>query len=371
MQPTVTVERKGVAAVVHLRGDLAMRDARALWGSLRQTARRRDVRRIVVDFGEAGRIDSSAIAAVALLREQLARAGKELELARLDDRQRAAFELVPQPSEPPPLPEVPGVLERIGGRIDTTATSARDLGRLVADSTRQGVAVVAGTRHLPRGALIDQIARMGVDAVFVVGLLSCLLGLTTAFQGSVQLQRFGAGPFVADMVGLTMVRELAPLMTAIILTGRTGAAIAAELGTMKVGSEIDALRAMGISPVRYLVVPRLAAITIVVPALTLMAMFIGILGGMLVASQTLHMPATAFWARVVERVDVWDFVHGLGKSVVFGAIIGLTGCHRGLRAGKDAQSVGHATTRTVVTSIFFIIVVDAIFATIATTTRYS
>jgi phospholipid/cholesterol/gamma-HCH transport system permease protein len=211
---------------------------------------------------------------------------------------------------------------------------------------------------------------MGVDGVFIVGLLSFLLGTTTAFQGATQLQRFGAGVFVADMIGLSMVRELAPLMTAVILTGRTGAAIAAELGTMRVRSEVDALTAMGVNPVRFLVVPRLIAITFVVPALTLMAMFVGMFGGMLVATLTLDMPAVTFWQRMVERLDLLDFVHGLGKSLVFAWIIGLAGCHLGLRAGKDAGSVGSATTRTVVSSIFFIIIVDAIVATITTIARY-
>jgi phospholipid/cholesterol/gamma-HCH transport system permease protein len=163
-----------------------------------------------------------------------------------------------------------------------------------------------------------------------------------------------------------MVRELVPLMTAVIITGRTGAAIAAELGTMQVRSEIDALSTMGIDPVRFLIVPRVVAITVAGPALTLIGIFVGVLGGMLVAAVTLDMPAETFWARVVDRVTLLDFVHGLGKSVVFAWIIGFAGSHLGMRAGGDASSVGTATTRTVVTSVFFIILVDAVFATITT-----
>jgi phospholipid/cholesterol/gamma-HCH transport system permease protein len=192
-----------------------------------------------------------------------------------------------------------------------------------------------------------------------------------AFQGAVQLQRFGAGVFVADMIGMSMVRELVPLMTAVIITGRTGAAIAAELGTMQVRSEIDALSTMGISPVRFLIVPRMVAITVVGPALTLIGMFVGILGGMLVAAVTLDMPPVTFWSRIAERVTLLDFVHGIGKSLVFAWIIGFAGCHLGMRAGGDASSVGTATTRTVVTSVFFIILVDAVFATITTFTRHA
>src|SRR6185436_9154913 len=143
----------------------------------------------------------------------------------------------------------------------------------------------------------------------------------------------------------------------------TGAAIAAELGTMQVRSEIDALTAMGISPVRFLIAPRILAIAMIGPALTLIGIFVGILVGMLVASLTLDMPAVTFWGRVVARVTLLDFVHGVGKSLVFAGIIGFTGSHLGMRASGDASSVGAATTRTVVVSIFFIIVVDAVFAT--------
>jgi phospholipid/cholesterol/gamma-HCH transport system permease protein len=172
------------------------------------------------------------------------------------------------------------------------------------------------------------------------------------------------------MIGMSMVRELVPLMTAVIITGRTGAAIAAELGTMQVRSEIDALSTMGINPVRFLIVPRIVAITAIGPALTLIGIFVGILGGMLVATMTLDMPAVTFWARIVDRVRLLDFVHGLGKSVVFAWIIGFAGSHLGLRAGGDASSVGSATTKTVVTSVFFIILVDAVFATISTFVRH-
>jgi phospholipid/cholesterol/gamma-HCH transport system permease protein len=199
--------------------------------------------------------------------------------------------------------------------------------------------------------------------------LSLLLGLTMAFQGVTQLERFGAGVFVADMISLSMVRELGPLMTAIILTGRTGAAIAAELGTMRVRSEIDALSTMGIDPNRFLLLPRLYALTIAGPALSLMAMFIGMFGGMLVASLALDMPVEAYWQRCVEFVTLGDYLHGLVKSLLFAWIIAITGCHYGMRATGDPSSVGHATTRTVVVSVLMIILVDAVFATMTTIIR--
>lgn len=362
-----TIERDGTAAIVHLEGDVAVATASALHGTLHALARRRGIDTVVLDFSGADRLDSAGIAVVTLLRRQLAQTGKQLELRQLDERQRAAFELLghPTPIADQPI-AAPRALQRLGAGVIGVASAARAMAQIAVDTVRQGLSVTPGSKRLTAGAFARQITEMGVDGLFVVGLMSFLLGMTIAFQGAVQLHRFGAGPFVADMVGVSLVRELVPLMTGVILTGRTGAAIAAELATMKVRSEIDALATMGIHPIRFLVVPRIAAITFVGPALTLIAMVIGGLGGMLVTSIVLDMPAAAFWARILERVELGDFAHGLAKSLVFAWIIGFAGCFYGLRAGADPSSVGHATTRTVVVGIFFIVVTDAAFATVTT-----
>lgn len=362
-----TIKRDGRAAVVHLQGDLVVPTVRGLYGRLRSVAKQRNVRTVVLDFSDAGRIDSSGAAVVALIGRQLKRSGKQLDLSCMQDQHRAALALSPEGGVEPSEPAVaPGFLEDFGERVLGFGAGLRAFGGLVADTVRQLLAVAARKKRLPAGALRHQIATMGVDAIFIVALLSFLTGMTMAFQGAVQLQRFGAGVFVADMIGMSMVRELVPLMTAVIITGRTGAAIAAELGTMQVRSEIDALSTMGINPVRFLIVPRIVAITVIGPALTLIGIFVGILGGMLVAAVTLDMPPVTFWARIVDRVTLLDFVHGLGKSLVFAWIIGFSGSYLGLHANGDASSVGTATTRTVVVSVFFIVLVDAIFATIAT-----
>lgn len=356
---------------MHLQGDVVAASAPQLYGKLRAMCRRRDVSKIVVDFSKAGRVDSSGVAVLAMMTRQLQRAGKALELDDLAPHHKAALALAPQEPVQPERVEHPGTLEKIGAGVIATWASARALVALIWETLRQAAAVAVRKRKLPLGELTLQISKMGVDGIFIVALLSFLIGMTMAFQGAVQLQRFGASVFVADMIGLSVVRELAPLMTAIVLTGRTGAAIAAELGTMRVRSEIDALSTMGINPVRFLVLPRIAAITFVVPALTLMAIFIGMAGGMFVTTLSLDMPVVTFWQRMVERVMLHDYLHGMGKSFVFAWIIGFAGSHLGMRARGDASSVGAATTRTVVASIFFIILVDAIFATISTVMKYS
>lgn len=368
---TTTVRRADRTAVVSLHGDLVLTSARRVFGELRTLARRKDVRAVELDFADAGRVDSSGLAVISLVSRQLERGGKHLELSHLTAEHEATLALLPSHSTAAPAADAPpGRFEVIGDQVLALASSARALIALIAETLRQTFAVAIRTKRLPAGALAQQLGRMGVDAVFIVGLLSFLLGMTMSFQGAVQLQKFGAGVFVADMVGLTMVREIAPLMTAVILTGRTGAAIAAELGTMRVRSEIDALTTMGISPVRFLVVPRLVAITVMGPALSLLGMFIGIAGGMFVAVFTLGLPLDVFWMRMVDRVGIGDFSHGLLKSLVFAWIIGLAGSHLGLRASGDASGVGTATTRTVVVSIFFIILVDALFATASLISRH-
>ena len=364
-----TMERQGRTAVIHIRGDVVVPTVRGLHGVLRGCIRRRDIKDVRLDFSEVGHFDSSGVAVVELARRALTRAGKKLELDKLAEHHRAAFELVPKSKgKPSDVEPIPGWIEVLGDRILGIYGSLKSLLGLVREIVRQSWAIMMRRKRLPTGAVGTHVLAMGADAIFIVALLSFLLGTTVAFQGAVQLQRFGAGVFVGDMVGLSMVREFAPLMTAIVLTGRTGAAIAAELGTMRVGAEIDALTAMGVSPIRFLVVPRLFALTFVQPALTLMGMFIGVAGGMLVAKMILDMSPIVFWDRMVDRLSMWDFAQGLGKSFVFSWIIGLAGSHLGLSATGDASSVGTATTRTVVVSIFFIILVDATFATIITLT---
>lgn len=363
--PGTSIERHGRQAIVHVRGDVVVGTARKLHATLRALQRRRDVRQVVVDFSDAGRLDSAGVAVIQLAKKGFGRR-RTLELTGLDERKQATFELAPAATKQRNEASTTTFFERVGDKVIDTGASLHELGALVLDTLHQSAKIVMRRAKLPAGSVGAHVITMGADAVFIVGLLSFLLGMTIAFQGVVQLNKFGAGVFVGDMVGMSMVREFGPMMTAIVLTGRTGAAIAAELGTMKVGAEIDALTAMGVSPVRLLVVPRLTALTFVEPALTLMSMFIGIAGGMLVAALQLGMRPGVFWDRVVGRVGIHDFTQGIVKAFVFAWIIGFAGAHLGMRASGDASSVGSATTRAVVVSIFAIIVVDAIFATVTT-----
>lgn len=198
----------------------------------------------------------------------------------------------------------------------------------------------------------------------IVSLVSFLVGVIMAFQSALQLRQFGANIFVADLVGLAVVREMGPMMAAVVVAGRTGAAFAAQLGNMKVGEEIDALQTLGISPVDFLALPRLLAVGVMMPVLALYANALGIMGGLFVASTMLDIPASAYWIETQARVGLGDLGSGLIKSVVFGLGVGLSGCLRGLQCERSASGVGAATSSAVVTAILLIIVTDALFAVI-------
>lgn len=202
------------------------------------------------------------------------------------------------------------------------------------------------------------------SSIFIVSLISFLVGVILAFQSAIQLRQYGAGIFVADLVGLAVVREMGPMMAAIVVAGGTGAGFAAALGNMRVNEEIDALETLGISSIDFLVLPRLLAVTIMMPILTLYANLLGILGGLFISSTLLSIPAMAYWIETQNRVGVTDVSIGIVKSFFFGIMIALTGCWRGMQCSRDTAGVGIATSSAVVTSIMLIVLGDALFAVI-------
>ncbi len=195
----------------------------------------------------------------------------------------------------------------------------------------------------------------------IVGLISFLLGLILAFQSAVPMKRFGAEIFVADLIGLSMLRELGPLMTAILLAGRSGAAFAAEIGTMKVNQEVDAMTTMGLNPVRFLVTPRIIATMLMTPLLVLFADLVGLLGGAL-TMQSFSIPFVTFLKEVDAAVTMTDFLAGFVKSFVFAMLVAGIGCMRGLETAAGASAVGDSATRAVVSGIILLVVVDGLFA---------
>ena len=206
------------------------------------------------------------------------------------------------------------------------------------------------------------IQECGPQALGIVALINFLIGLIMAFVGATGLSRFGAGVYVADLVALATVREMGCIMTGIILCGRTGAAFAAQLGSMKVSQEIEAFRTFGISPIDFLVLPRVLAMAAMMPLLCLFADVVAILGGFLVAASMLHIDPGLYWHRTLTAVSLTNFLLGVSKGTFFGVLIAFTGCLRGMQCGTNAAAVGEATTSAVVTGITLIIASDGLFA---------
>ncbi len=244
----------------------------------------------------------------------------------------------------------------------------RDAGEQAAflGAVLRALAAAATRPRLFRGAEVVALAHAaGVEALGIVGLVNFLIGLIIAFIGGQVLATFGAQIFVADAIGIIMVRELGPIMTAILVSGRTGSAYAAELGTMRVNEEIDALETMGLAPVPLLVLPRVLAGSLATPLLTLYGMLAGVAAGLLQMS-FLGFPLAVSQGRLVEALSAGDLALGVAKSVVFGFLVASVGCLRGLQAGRGPSAVGLAATRAVVSGIVLVIVVDALFAAVTT-----
>jgi len=221
---------------------------------------------------------------------------------------------------------------------------------------------LSNPRKLRWDRLWKLIERNGSDAVPIVTALGFLMGAILAFQAAIQLRKFGANIFVADLVSVSICVEMGPLLTALIVAGRSGAAFAAEIGTMQVTEEVDALRVMAIDPVRYLVSPRILAVAFVLPCLTLFADIVGMVGGCVVAVLSLDLTPTTYFNQVATILEVSDIAKGVTKSFVFGIEIAMVGCMKGFQAQGGADSVGSAATSAVVTSIFVIVMTDAVFS---------
>jgi len=206
------------------------------------------------------------------------------------------------------------------------------------------------------------IQQTGAQALGIITLISFLVGLILAFVGAVQLQQFGAAIYVADLVGIAMVREMGAMMTGIVMAGRTGAAFAAQLGTMKVTQETDALATMGISPLDFLVLPRMLALCLMMPLLCLYADFVGILGGAAVGVGMLKLPLLVYYNQTKASVHLVDLAGGVFKASVYGVLIAISGCLRGMQCGNSSSAVGDAATSAVVTGIVFIISACGLFA---------
>ena len=262
----------------------------------------------------------------------------------------------------PRVERAQSLLVEVGLSTRVAMAQGRDILQFVGECWIAAKRLVAGQAGFRWNDCLAEMQKCGAMALPIVSLISFLVGVTLAYSGAIVLRRFGGDIWVADLIGVAMTREMGAMMAGIVLAGRTGAAYAAEIGSMKANEEIDALTVLGISPVRFLVLPRVIALGLMMPLLALYANCLGILGGMAVAYTTLDIPPAAYWVEMLTIVDLPDVTVGVIKSIAFGLIVGLAGCRRGLQADNNAAGVGRAATSAVVTAILFIIVADAVFA---------
>jgi phospholipid/cholesterol/gamma-HCH transport system permease protein len=317
---------------------------------------------------ELDRVERMDTAGAWVLQRLLASPGRKqqrLEIRGLHPEASSLLELVQGTGMRPeavPKRARPAVLEVLGRR--STKAALRGIG-LLAFIGQIGIAwlrQIRSPRHIRWREVVQSLGDAGHKALGIVGLLSFLLGIVIAYQGGVQLRQYGASLFIADLVGLSMVRELAPMITAIIVAGRTGSAYTAQIGTMQVTEEVDALRSMGIPPLDLLVLPKLLALIIALPLLTVFADFMGVLGGMVMASMQLDIAFSTYLDRLSVAVTVDSYLVGLGKAPVFAAVIATIGCYQGFQVVGSAESVGRRTTVSVVQAILAVIVIDAAFS---------
>lgn len=352
------------ALVLTLSGRLDAHGTARVWDPAIREAERTRAPKLVVDAGGLEYCDGSGSALLWELAGQQRARGAEFELSGLSEdiaRLHERFEPLDLrvPDRHPPI----GAIEQVGR---ATAQSWKDLRTLVEFVGSATYSLVWAARHPRRVRWRDAVLvaeQAGTDAVGIVSIVGFLIGLILAFQSAIPMRMFGAEVFVADLVGLSVLRELGPLMTAIVLAGRSSSAFAAEIGTMRVREEVDALTTMGLDPVRFLVTPRILAAVFVTPVLTLLTNVLALFGGLLVYL-SMGFPMITYRLQIQTSVDMADFLSGISKSFVFGLIVAGIGCLRGLQTGAGANAVGQSTTRAVVSGIVLIVVADGIFSVV-------
>lgn len=321
--------------------------------------------RVQIDLSEVRRLDTGGAWVLQRLLLKLEQRQQAVEVRGLSAEAKGLLELVRNTAiTPASVPRLyhSGVVEDLGRSSLDRARTSIGLLAFIGEMASVWLGQLIRPSRIRWRETFHELGEAGYKALGIVGLLSFLLGVVIAYQGGMQLRQYAASLFVADLVGLSMVRELAPLITAIIIAGRSGSAYTAQIGTMQVTEEVDALRSMGIAPMELLVLPKLLALIIALPLLTVYADIMGVLGGMVMASAQLDVGFPAYIDRLSVAVSVESYLVGIGKAPVFAAIIATLGCYQGFQVAGSAESVGRRTTLSVVQSIMAVIVVDAAFS---------
>ena len=326
-------------------------------------------RQVTLDLGGIGRLDTAGAWLLKRTDDALAARGNDVALANVRANLAPLLDQVwthgsstPSPHPVPSHHTLVGFVARIGevslGLLHR-AYQIIGFGGLV---TVTFVQLLRQPRRLRLPALVAQMEQVGVDALPIVGLLSFLIGVVFAYQGADQLRRFGAEIYTVNLLGIAILRELGVLLTSIIIAGRSGSAFTAQIGTMQVNEEIDALRTLGLDPIEVLVVPRILGLALTLPLLAVYADFMGLLGGCLMSWASLGILIPTFLEQLRSAIGEWTFWVGIVKAPFFAVIIALVGCYEGFNVERSADSVGRLTTQSVVEAIFLVILADAVFS---------
>lgn len=349
---------------ISLAGRLSLTDATTLHEDLLNGVTSDAFESLKLNLSGIEYFDSSAMAVVFDIERTTKAAGKKFELTGLTEAVKGLLTLVDREKLTAPSaakkPKPERILAQLGGGALSFLADTKAFIVFVGDAAGAMAGSFVNPRSIRWRDTLFYAERAGADALPLVGLVSLLLGLILGFQALMQLKQFGANIYAADLVGLSVVRELGPLMTCILVAGRSGSAFAAEIGTMKVNEEVDALVTMGFDPVRFLAVPRMLALTLVVPVLIVYSGFLGLLGGLIVGVGMGDLTVSGYLLESQKTIQLWDIGQGLIKGETYAVVVGLVGCMRGFQARGSAASVGQSTTSAVVTAIFLIIIVDAV-----------
>lgn len=364
----LTEREEGSALVLRLQGRITLGDADRLLARMNDAVSTGNPASVRIDLAGVSYMDGAGVLTLLRLEDSIRRKGVPFTLDRIPEGigrvmgliDREGLTRAPLRAESGPVGFVEG-LGAASARIsdDFTAMTAF-LGDLVAAA----VHLLRHPREVRWEDVFFYVRRVGAEGLPIVGVISILIGLIIAFMSSLQLKQFGASVYVASLVAVAIVRELGPIMTAILVAGRSASAFAAEIGTMRVNDEVDALVTMGFDPIRFLVVPKLIATVIVLPLLTLYADLFGILGGMIVGVAGLDLTAYTYLQESQRSVSVFFLNASLIKAAVFACIIAWIGCQRGFQVRGGVEEVGAATTSAVVTAVLLIVVVDSAFAVV-------
>jgi len=362
----ISFKREDLHLFIDLTGAFGLKNLTAFASEIKKEISSQKFKNITVDFSQVSYLDSAAALAFVQIEKEAGSQNIICLLVNLNDESKGIFSVIHEDA----LSQAPfksdkghdGFVRRVG---QTSLYLARDFVNFVTFIGELLVALVYTLRHpktLRGKDVLFYVQRAGVDGLPIVALIGALMGLIMAFMSYLQFKQFGANIYVPALVSFAMIKELGPLMTAILVAGRSGSAFAAEIGTMMVNEEVDALNTMGFDPIRFLAVPKVLATIIVVPVLTVYADLSGILGGMIIGITSLDLTVNTYITQSIKTIQAFDVATSLIKAAVFAGLISAIGCQRGFQVRSGAQDVGKFTTSAVVAAIFLIVVADSIFA---------